>query len=386
MKILQVTNLFAPVHGGAADAPFQLVRQLSKKGHEVTLYTTDYKLTQEYIDQIPGVKVQAFRTWLAVANLHVTPGIIPAAQKEVRNFDVIHVNNYRTFQNMIVCHYAKQYGIPYVLQSHGGVMPVLQRKGLKVMYDRFAGYKILKNAGKVIAGNVTEVGEYKQMGVEESRIVIVPPFYNTEEYAKLPPPGQFRSKYGIKEKHVILFLGRIHQIKGIDFLVDAFGELNKLRDDVFLAIVGPDGGYKSTVEEQVNRLNLAKKVLFTGLLTGDDKLSAFVDASMLVQTSIYERGPGSPFEAILSGTPIIITKNTGAGEIVGKMDAGYMVDYGNIPDLVNLMRKVLDEPAEIKRKTELARQSIIKNLSWQNGVEQFEKVYRSLIDKAHKEN
>ncbi|MDO8578787.1 MAG: glycosyltransferase, partial [Dehalococcoidales bacterium] len=338
MKILEVTNLFAPVHGGAAEAPFQLVRQLSKRGHEVTLYTSDYKLTQEYIAQIPGVKVRAFRTWLAVANLHVTPGIISAAQKEVRNFDVIHVHNYRTFQNIIVCHYAKHYGVPYVLQSHGGVMPVLQKKGLKVMFDRVVGYKILRNAGKVIAGNVTEVGEYKQMGVDEPRVVVIPPFYNTEEYSALPPVGQFRSKYGIKEKHIILFLGRIHQIKGIDFLVDAFAELNKVRDDVFLAIVGPDGGYKAEVEEQVNRLNISKKVLFTGLLTGNNKLSAFVDASMLVQTSIYERGPGSPFEAILSGTPIIITKNTGAGEIVGKMDAGYLVDYGNIPDLVNLMR------------------------------------------------
>lgn len=378
MKILQVTNLFAPVHGGAAEAPYQLCKQLAKRGHEVTLYTSDFKLTQEYIAQIPGVKVRAFQTWLAVANLHVTPGIISAAQKDVRNFDVIHLHNYRTFQNMIVCHYAKQYGIPYVLQSHGGVMPVLQKKGLKVMYDRVAGYKILRNAAKVIAGNVTEIGEYKQMGVDESRVVVIPPFYNIEEYSVLPPSGQFRSKYGIKEKHIILFLGRIHQIKGIDFLVDAFAELNKLRDDVFLAIVGPDGGYKATVEEQVSRLNLAKKVLFTGLLTGNDKLSAFVDASMLVQTSIYERGPGSPFEAVLSGTPIIITKNTGAGEIVGKMDAGYLVEYGNVPVLADLMRKILDDPADIRNKTEIARQYIIAKLSWQKGIEEYEKLYRSL--------
>lgn len=386
MKILEVTNLFAPVHGGAAEAPFQLCKQLSKRGHDVTVYTSDYKLTSEYISQLPGVKVQAFGTWINFANLHVTPGIIPAARKEVRAFDVMHVHNYRTFQNMIVCHYAKQFGVPYVLQSHGGVMPVLQKKGLKTLYDKVVGNKILTSAGKVIAGNATEVGEYKQMGVDESRVVIIPPFYNTDEYSIMPRAGQFRSKYGIKEKNIILFLGRIHQIKGIDFLVDAFAELNKSRPDIFLAIVGPDGGYQAVLEQQINRLGISNKVIFTGLLNGGEKLSAFVDASVLVQTSIYERGPGSPFEAILCGTPIIITKNTGAGEMVEKMDAGYLVEYGNIPELSRLLVKVLDDPAEIKKKTELAKESIIKNLSWQHGVVQFEQVYETLIRQKHKEN
>ncbi len=385
MKILEVTNLFAPVHGGVAEAVFQLCKQLVKRGHDVTLYTSDYKLTQEYIAQIPEVKVRAFKTWLALSNLHVTPGII-GAKKEIRHFDVIHVNNYRTFQNIVICHYAKQYGVPYVLQSHGGVMPVLQKKGLKAVYDKVVGYKILQNASKVIAGNATEVGEYKKMGVSEDRVIIIPPFYNTEEFSNLPPPGQFREKYGIKEKHIILFLGRIHQIKGIDFLIDAFHQLSRQREDVKLAIVGPDGGYKATLDEQIARLGLGQKVLFTGLLGGVDKVAALEDAAMLVQTSIYERGPGSPFEAILCGTPIIITKNTGAGEMVGRLDAGYLVEYGNIPDLAGLMQKVLDDPAEIMAKTKKARQYIIDNLSWQKGVEQFERLYQSAMGKGQKEN
>lgn len=377
MKILEVTNLFAPVHGGAAEAPYQLCKHLAKRGHEVTLYTSDFKLSQEYIAPMPEVKVRAFKTWLNIANLHITPSIINV-RKEINHFDVIHVHNYRTFQNIVICHYAKKYGVPYILQSHGGVLPIVQKQGLKRIYDTLVGYKILKSAGKVIAGNETEVGEYEKMGVDQSRIVVIPPLYNTEEFSHLPAPGQFREKYNIKEKHIILFLGRIHQIKGMDFLVDAFHRLSQQREDIFLVIVGPDSGYKSTLEKQITRLGLAGKVLFTGLLGGVDKLSALVDATMLVQTSIYERGPGSPFEAILCGTPIIITKDTGAGEIVRKLDAGYLVEYGNIPVLADLMRKVMDDPVEIKNKTEAARQYIIAKLSWQNGVEEFERLYMSL--------
>ena len=99
---------------------------------------------------------------------------------------------------------------------------------------------------------------------------------------------------------------------------------------------------------------------------------------MLVQTSTYERGPGSPFEAILSGTPVIITKDTGAGEIVSKLDGGYLVEYGNIPALVDLMQKILDNPTDIRNKTQKTRQHIMTNLSWQTGVEKYEKLYESL--------
>ena len=378
MKILQVTNLFAPVHGGIAEATYQLTNQLVKKGHEVTLYTSDFKLSQKYISSIPEVKVHTFKTWLSLANFLVTPGIIKRAKEEIRYFDTIHMNNYRTFQNIIVQYYATRYGVPYILQAHGGVLPIFQKQHLKRTFDTLFGYRILRKASKVIAGTESEVGEYKEMGIKQPEIVLIPPFYNIEEFSQLPPLGQFRRKFNIKEKYIILFLGRIHQIKGIRFLVESFHQLRQQREDIILAIVGPDQGYKSTLEELINRLGLSRKVLFTGLLSGIDKLSALVDAVMLVQTSTYERGPGSPFEAILSGTPVIITKDTGAGEIVSKLDGGYLVEYGNIPALMDLMQKILDDPTDIRNKTQKTRQHIMTNLSWQTGVEKYEKLYESL--------
>src|SRR3972149_1869933 len=126
MKILEVTNLFAPVHGGAAEAPYQLCKQLAKRGHEVTLYTSDFKLSQEYITPIPEVKVYGFKTWLNLANFHITPGIMKRAKREIKSFDIIHLHNYRTFQNIVICFYARKYGMPYVLQVHGGVLPIVQ--------------------------------------------------------------------------------------------------------------------------------------------------------------------------------------------------------------------------------------------------------------------
>jgi len=380
MKILQVTAFFSPVYGGSAEAPYQLSRELAKRGHEVTLYTSDFKLGREYILSIPEVKTYAFKTWLGFAEFHVTPGMIKKTKDEIRQFDIIHMHNYRTFQNIITHHYAKKHGVPYVVQAHGSLATFFQKGWLKRIFDVAFGYRILKNASKVITGCGMEVDEHQEIGVNRDKIALIPPAYGIEEFSQLPSPGRFRHKFDVEKKHIVLFLGRLHKIKGIDFLIRAFHELIRERDDVVLAIAGPGDGYGAILRKLVSRLDLSHKVLFTGYLSGVDKLSALVDADMLVQTSMYERGPGSPFEAILCGTPIIITRDTGAGEIAGKIDAGYLVEYGNIEELTAAMKKILDDPAEALDKTQKAKHHIMANLCWEKIVDLYESLYESVIE------
>jgi glycosyltransferase involved in cell wall biosynthesis len=157
--------------------------------------------------------------------------------------------------------------------------------------------------------------------------------------------------FKIKEKHIILFLGRINKVKGIEFLLEGFNELCHERNDVVLAIVGPDEGYKPILEQLINNFDIGNKVIFTGTLTGDKKIAVLNEAEMLVQTSIHERGPGSPFEAVLCGTPIIVTRHTGAGDIVAKINAGLLVDYGDVKGLKNLMVEIIKEPQKALETT-----------------------------------
>ncbi|MFC1908808.1 glycosyltransferase family 4 protein [Chloroflexota bacterium] len=207
----------------------------------------------------------------------------------------------------------------------------------------------------------------------------LPPPFAIEEFAELPPPGLFRQKYNLKETHIILFLGRIHRIKGLDFLVESFNELARLRSDVILVIVGNDDGYKSTLDRLIDKLDLTDKVLFAGFLSGAEKLSALVDADVMVQTSVYEQGAWAPFEAVLCDTPIIVSSNSGAGEDVKKVDAGYLVEYGNKDDLSDRIRYVIDNPAEAQKKTHKAKEYIKSNLSLAKGIEKYEKLYEDVL-------
>ena len=385
MKVLQVFDLFSlPRGGGTVAVLYKLSHVLAKRGHEVVIYTSDSKIDRPFINSLPEVRVYPFHCWSSLAGFYFMPGMVSEVRRKLRDFNIVHLHCFRSFQNMVVHHYARKYGIPYVVDAHGsfprrtggqkGVKPLF-----KWFFDLFWGNGILRDASKVIAETEAGVSEYRQMGVGEDKIIVITPPFAIEEFAQLPSPGLFREKYNIKERHIVMFLGRIHWIKGLDFLVESFAELSKARDDTILAVVGNDDGYKSTLERLIERLKLSDKVLFTGFLGGLDKLTALVDADVVVQTSIYEQGTGVPFEAVLCGTPIIVSRNTSASENVRRIDGGYLVEYGNKKELRDALQYVLDHPAEARSKAQKAREYIKANLSMDKGVEKYERLYAECI-------
>ena len=386
MKILQVFTFFSLPHGGGTvDVVYKLSRALMQREHLVTIYTSDFELDREYINSLEGVEVYLYHSWLNLPGFYfyLTPSMILESKRKVKDFDIIHIHGCRSLQNMVASYYAQKYGIPYVIDAHGSTPRTSGKKGLKWLlrwvFDIAFGNRILKGASRVIAETEVGVNEYRELGVNQDKIVLLTPPFPIEDFSQLSPPDTFRCKYNIKEKHIILFLGRIHYIKGIDFLVESFFELTQNRNDVILVMVGSDDGYKSTLEELIDKLNLSDKVLFTGFLGGDDKLSALVDADVLIQTSRYEQGAGAPFEAILCNTPIIVSSNSGAGEDVRKIDAGYLVEWGNKKELKDAMQKILEAPSEAMIKTQKAKEYITKNLSMEKNVEKYEKVYMDCI-------
>jgi len=317
------------------------------------------------------------------------PGIITETRKRLKDFDIIHLHSFRSFENVVIHHYAKKYDIPYVLDTHGSLPRMTRGRRdfkwlLRWLFDVAFGYRILRDASKAVAETQVGISEYKEFGVNQDNIILIPPPFAIEHFSQLPSHGLFRQEYDVKEKRIILFLGRINWIKGLDFLVESFNELAKSRSDVILVIVGNDDGYKSTLDKLIKELDLSDKVLFTGFLSGVEKLSALVDADVVVQTSVYEQGAWAPFEAVLCNTPIIVSNNSGAGEDVQKIDAGYLVGYNDKNQLRDMMQYVLDNPTEAQKKTHKAKEYIKSNLSLEKGIENYEKLYKEVSERCKK--
>ena len=383
MRVLHVFDLFTPHGGGTVDLLYKITRAMVLRGHEVTIYAGDYDIDPGYIASLPEVRVCLFRCLSHLGGFYFMPGIIRGFRDNLKQFDIVHLHTTRSFQNIVAHHYAKKYAIPYVLDAHGSLpRAVPGERGvkwlLKWLFDIFFGNRIVRDASKVVAETQVGINEYADFGVEAERVVLIPPPFDTDAFSQLPPEGLFRKQYQLGDKQVFMFLGRIHWIKGIDFLVASFAELAKTNADAVLVIVGNDDGYKATLEELIDKLGIVDKVLFTGFLGGDDKLAALVDADAVIQTSRYEQGAWAPFEAVLCGTPIIVSSNSGAGEDVRKIDAGYLVEFGNISDLKGKMEYVISNRAEALDKTRKAKEYIIGNMSIEKGIEKYENLYKSI--------
>ena len=386
MKILHVFDFFSPAHGGGTvDLLYRLAIGQSRREHEVSIYTSDFELDRPYINSLSGVDVQPLPSWMNIAGIHVTPGLISRARENLRGFDLIHLHCFRSFHNIVIHHYARKYGIPYVLDAHGSTPRIAAGKKnpmvfFKWLYDIFFGYRTMRDAARLIADTQVGAEEYHKLNTAEKEIALVHPPLDTDEFSVLPVYGTFRRRFNITQKRVVIFLGRINWIKGIDFLVKSFARLDWQTQDLLLVIVGPDDGYQQTIEKLIKDLGISEKVLFTGFLSGKEKLSALVDADVLVQPSIYEQGARVSLEAIMCGTPVIVSKNTGAGEDIQKMDGGDVVEYGDIAGVIEAMWNALNNPAEAQIRTKNAIEYIKANFSLKIQVDKYEAVYRDAIE------
>ena len=323
MKILHVAHFFYPClsAGGVVNASYQIASKQAD-GNDVKVYTSDSCKERlkfpngRYDVDVGGIKVDYFKNLsnrFKLATMLDTPLSAPfRIRKDIKNHEVIHIHEHRQTLAIFVSHFAGKNNIPYVVQAHGSVLPFFQKESLKNLFDKVFGFRILHNASCVFALTEVEKEQYLKMGVDENKIEIVPLGINLEEYENLPQNGRFRSRFNIAEEDkLILFVGRIHEIKGLDLLVDAFNDLIDHNGEVSikLAIVGPDDGYLSKLEEKINEYSLKENVIITGPLYKEEKQEALVDCDLFVMPSKYESFTTSGLEAMACGKPLVLTKN-----------------------------------------------------------------------------
>ena len=376
MKILQVIQFFAPQFGGTVNAVYNLSKELSKQGHDVTIITTDFGFNKDYSTSIEeaGVQVVPFKCVFNWASFLYSPSMKNWLNNNIMKFDVIHMHNFRSYQNSAVCDYAIKHEIPYILHAHGSILQIFKKKSLKKLFDLIYGKKILKNAAKLIAVSDLEKEQYKEMGICESRIEKIPNGLVLKRYFN--QDYDFRGSNNVITKSIVLYLGRKDHVKGIDFLIKSFQSFLDDYGDVTLIIAGPDCGNEKELVNLVKKLKIEDNVKFLGFI--GDVCSAYKAADILVYPVRYEIFGLVPFEAILCGTPVIVTENSGCGEIIRAANCGYLVKYGEIEDLKNKMIHMITNPKIGEEFVENGNKYIMNNLNWKNINENIEEVYASI--------
>jgi glycosyltransferase involved in cell wall biosynthesis len=391
MRILQVIPYFSWVYGGPVRVVFDLAHALAERNHEVTIYTTDVgpvrRLKErEKIKSDGTVNIRYFKclnNWIGHnLKLQISREMRSTLKTNIKNFDIIHTHESRGVHNLLVWHYARKYGVPYVLQGHGAVPKALDQQGrmfvfAKHLSDAVINERVVRDACKAVALTKSEALAYEEFGVEKTNIKVVPNGLRLSQFEMLPARGEFRARYGIESgERIILFLGRIHKTKGLELLLRAFCKLQRVLPDVRLAIAGPDGGYLRQVMEDIRHLGITNNVLLTGPLYADAKLEAFVDADAYVLPSSYDIFGLSAIEACACGIPTIITTRCGVADVIKR--AACVIDYDE-GQLKSAMYAVLTDAGLRERMKREGPVMVRECCDVRNIVDDVEKLYRTCI-------
>ena len=409
MKVLQVISSFPPAYsyGGPLGMTYLVSKELVRRGHDVTVFTTDVydaksRLTfQQNPMDMGGIKVYHFRNLsnrLAHKNLPIAPTMAYALRKHIESFDLVHVREYFSFQAALVHHYAIKKSIPYVIQPHGSLVRIIDTRNSerilfnknqpKKLFDILSGNSILKDASKIIATSRIESDHFRDAFVDFpfTKVAYLPNVVDLSSYRDLPGRGQFRAKLGLDDQvKIILFLGRIHQVKNIETLLAAFSKVRRtVKCPVKLVIAGSDEGPLQTLKSLANQLEVENDVVFPGPLYEREKLEAYVDADVFVLPSHYESFGNVALEALACGTPVIVTNNCGVSEWISR-DVGYVVEC-NEEELCNALGEVLQNEQLSKKLGSNGQKLIEKEFGWDEGILRLEKLYEAIASENGAEN
>ncbi|MEO8077566.1 MAG: glycosyltransferase, partial [Acidobacteriota bacterium] len=178
-------------------------------------------------------------------------------------------------------------------------------------------------------------------------------------------------------RRTVLFLGRIHPIKGLDTLLRAWSQLEPAFPAWKLQIAGPDSrGHLETLQALSSRLGL-QRVAFSGPVFGDHKLRAYREASLFVLPSHSENFGMAVAEALAAGTPAVVLKGA-PWEGLNARGAGWWIDAGVDPLAACLTEALAMSSAALAGMGRAGREWMVRDFSWQSIAHQWAAVYRWL--------
>ena len=206
----------------------------------------------------------------------------------------------------------------------------------------------------------------------EKKVKIIPMGVELAEWSPEQELGEnLRRKLGIEHKKIILFIGRLAEKKGIEYVLEAMANQQLRNYDPALIIAG-DGPLLKPLQQKVQEMNIQGNVHFLGYVSGVDKKACFAAADLLVLPSIITAGgdaEGFPvvlMEGLASGKICIATDVSGADEVLVTGENGFLVPQKDSEALKETMTRAFTlTPEQTQSLQEKARQSA-KRFDWLN--------------------
>ena len=372
LRLLHVIATLARASGGPAQACLDMARALARRGHEVTILTTDLDTPDAPPDGVPvmrdGVTIRTFpvhvpRFWRA--SLPLGRALGRALGDPATRPDLVHVHSFYLFHDLAAWFWCRRRGVPYIVQPHGVLDPYLYRRhrGRKAVIDWLYQDRMLSDAAAVMYTTEEErlLAEPHARG---ARGLVVPLGLDPADYAAPPPAGHLAARFPeLRAKRLVLHFGRLNFKKGLDVLVEAFARLAADRPDLHLVLAGPDDGMGEQVRGWLGARGLAGRATFTGLLAGPDKLAALAESHVFALPSYSENFGIAVIEALASGTPVVISDRVNIWREISGAEAG-LVGPPEAGPIADALARLLDDAGLRARMAANGRRLVAERFDW----------------------
>ena len=283
-------------------------------------------------------------------------------------FDVIHAHDWLTYFAGIAA--KRVSGKPLVVHMHA---TEFDRSGENINRRVYA----IEKAGMQAADRVIAVSELTRRivigkyGIPAEKVVTV---HNAVRFGESEEAVPERA---VKDK-VVTFLGRITYQKGPDYFVEAAAKVLQRVPDVRFVMAG-SGDLMNHVVRRVAQLGIADRFHFTGFLKGGEVQRMFRLSDVYVMPSVSEPFGISPLEAMRSGVPVIISRQSGVAEV---LDYAIKVNYWDVDALADAIYGLLTYPA-LGRMFASKGLKEVTGLKWTNAAAKIKTVYETVVAEAN---
>jgi glycosyltransferase involved in cell wall biosynthesis len=346
MRILHVIRSADPAGGGPIESVIRLGLEHARGRGSVEVATLDAQ-DAPWLARFP---LPVYALGPVSSHYGYTSRLGPWLQGHVRSYDVVIVNGLWQYTSLAVWWALRKSGPPYVVFPHGMLDPWFKRRyplkhAKKWLYWPWAEYRVLRDAAAVL------------FTAEEERLLARQSFslYQCRErvvtFGTEAPPEEMPEHRRLfveacpetAGRRLVLFLGRIHEKKGCDLLIRAFGSAVRASpssEPWQLVLAGPvaTNAYRRLLDRLVEEADVVGRVTWAGMLSGDLKWSAFRAADVFILPSHQENFGVAVAEALACGVPTLISDKVNIWREIVTDGAG-LVDADSPEGIDRLLRR-----------------------------------------------
>jgi glycosyltransferase involved in cell wall biosynthesis len=382
MKIGFLIRYFKVGSGGAENYAYYLAKELAKNPkNEVHIFCSD---AEEKEESLEGVKIHRAKETLKLSYYFcLYPSITEKIKKE--NLDILHVVGFGFIQNEITVKKLQKSNpnLKVICTPHGPFMAlrnyslfgwVIKRIYTPILINYLKDYDLFLEDNP--CQNEWMKKEYK---IPKEKIKFLPPGIPKE--ALTSSKKEIMSvikKYGLNDKFVIAYLGRIQKYKGLDQIIKVLPELKKVKENILFVAMGRDVGDKERLEKLADSLSVKENVLFTGRVTDNEKFAILDLSEIFIFPSDWEAFGIVILEAMAHKNAILSSRTEGGLFLIEENKNGLLFDYGNEEDFYKKLT-ILVENNNLRQAMQKNNPSKTKRFLWPTIAKDLETIYTDVL-------